>query len=61
MKVTPPEVPTPGMAGGEKRERDPLRELAELLSRCALRMAAYCSSGFLRSSHGFQVTKKNAL
>ena len=30
MKVTPPAVPTPGMAGGEKAKADALGHLAEL-------------------------------
>ena len=60
MNVKPPAVPTPGMAGGEKAKAMPSGSLLSSRFRWAL-MAAYCSSGFVRSSHGFSVTKKKAL
>ena len=59
-KVTPPEVPTPGMAGGEKaKARAPgIRERAPLRRRL---MASYFSSGALRSAQSWRVMKKKLL
>ena len=60
MKVTPPEVPIPGMAGGEKaKPTAPLRLPSFLLSACL--MASYCTSGSVRSAQSSKVTKKKAL
>ena len=60
MKVTPPEVPMPGMAGGEKAKATPwgIRPMRRL--RLAM-MASYFSSGLLRSCQGFRVMKKKLL
>ena len=59
-KFTPPEVPTPGMAGGEKAKAMADGSMASLplIERS---MALYCVSGEVRSPHGLRVTKKNAL
>ena len=42
MNVTPPEVPTPGMEGGEKENAIPSGTLANAPAMCC-RMAVYCS------------------
>ena len=49
MNVTPPAVPTPGMAGGGESKRLGFRQAASSALRW-LRMAAAFSSGFLRSA-----------
>ena len=60
MKVTPPEVPMPGMAGGGKA-----KPMAPGISRSSrfrwALMASYCSSGFLRFAQSSRVMKKKAL
>ena len=45
MNVTPPEVPTPGIAGGENENGEAIRHLCQL-PEDDVRMPAYCSSGF---------------
>src|ERR1700732_173486 len=59
-KVNPPEVPTPGMAGGEKEKATPSGSDDSCSLMCCL-IAWSCSGGEVRSSHGFNVTKKKAL
>ena len=54
MKVKPPAVPTPGIAGGGKEKAIPSVNFASPWFRCCL-MASYCSSGALRSAHSFRV------
>jgi hypothetical protein len=60
MNWNPPEVPTPGIAGGGKANARPSVRPASCLLMFAL-MAVYVYSGFVRSLHGLNVTKKNAL
>src|SRR6202045_4102029 len=57
---TPPEVPTPGIAGGEKLKTVPSGRFLSSWFKRAL-MAWYCSLRLLRSSQGFRDTQKNAL
>ncbi len=59
-KVTPPEVPMPGMAGGEKAKATPWGSLLSLAFSPAKRFP-YFSSELFRSPQGFRVTKKNPL
>src|SRR5205085_1833654 len=59
-KVNPPDVPTPGMTGGGNANAIPSLKPESSLFKLAL-IAWYCSSGFVRSLHGLNVTKKNAL
>ena len=58
--VTPPAVPIPGMAGGEKAKATPCGSFANSRFRWAM-MASYFSSGFFRSSQGLRVMKKKPL
>ena len=58
--VTPPAVPMPGMAGGEKAKATPCGSFANSRFRWAM-MASYFSSGFFRSCQGLSVMKKNPL
>ena len=58
--MKPPEVPTPGMAGGEKRERDAFRKAGKFAVH-ALLDGLILLLGLLRSSQCFSVTKKKAL
>src|ERR1700749_4577371 len=58
--VSPPEVPTPRIAGGGKENAVPAEIFDSSLLRRAL-IALYFSSGALRSPHGLKDTKKNAL
>ena len=58
--VKPPDVPTPGMAGGENENAMPCRRPASFWFTL-LRMNWYCSSRVLPFAHSFNVTKKNAL
>jgi hypothetical protein len=60
MKVTPPAVPTPGMAGGGNAKASASGSFASSRLMCSL-IAAYCSSGSVRSPHSSKVTKKKAL
>jgi hypothetical protein len=60
IKVTPPAVPMPGMAGGEKAKAMPWGSLPNSRFRLAM-MASYFSSGFFRSCQGLRVTKKKPL
>ena len=60
MKVTPPDVPTPGIAGGGNAKAIASGSRESSWLRCAL-IAAYCSSGAVRSPHSSKVTKKKAL
>ncbi len=60
MKVTPPAVPMPGMAGGEKAKATPCVIWLMRRLRFAM-MAAYFSSGAVRSCQGLRVTKKKPL
>jgi uncharacterized protein (DUF608 family) len=60
MKVTPPAVPTPGIAGGGKAKERASGSAPSSRLRCAL-IAAYCSSGALRSPQSSKITKKKAL
>ena len=60
MNWNPPEVPTPGIAGGGNAKAIPSVSPASCLLMFAL-MAAYCSSGLVRSLQGLNVTKKKAL
>ena len=58
--VTPPEVPTPGMAGGGKAK--PMASGIFAISLLMwLRMAMYCSSGWVRSDQFFSEMKKKVL
>src|SRR4029079_16145499 len=58
--VNPPDVPMPGMAGGEKEKAIASgNDDRATLIRCL--MAWSCSSRDFRSSQGFSVTKKKAL
>ena len=59
-KFTPPEVPTPGMAGGEKAKAMADGSMASCPFTRRM-MALYCVSAEVRSPHGLRVTKKNAL
>jgi hypothetical protein len=60
MKVAPPEVPTPWMAGGGKaKPMAPLMPASRFVSSALI--AVYCSSGFLRSDQFSSVMKKKAL
>jgi len=59
MKVTPPDVPMPGIAGGGKEKATP-SGMAASRSLMVRLITAYCSSGAVRSSQGFSVMKKNA-
>jgi hypothetical protein len=57
MNVAPPEVPMPGMAGGEKaKPMAPLMPASFWLM--PLLMVSYCSSGVLRAAHSSRVMKK---
>ena len=60
MKVTPPLVPIPGMAGGEKAKARAAAILENSTFTC-LRIAWYCSSGAFRSFHSFSEMKKMPL
>ncbi len=60
MKVTPPEVPIPWMAGGEKENAIPCGSRPSSRLRRAW-MPATCSSGRFRSDHGFRAMKKKPL
>src|ERR1700741_5566787 len=58
--VNRPDVPIPGMAGGEKEKAIPYgSDDRSALIRCL--MAWSCSERDFRSSQGFSVTKKKAL
>src|ERR1700723_430555 len=58
--VKPPDVPMPGMAGGEKENAIPSgSDERSVLIRCL--MAWSCSERDFRSPQGFRVTKKKAL
>ena len=59
-KFTPPEVPTPGMAGGEKAKAMADGSAASWAFTRRM-MLLYCVCGVVRSSHGLSVTKKNEL
>ena len=60
INVTPPDVPTPGIAGGGNRKAlAPGSSASRLFT--FLKIGRSCSSGFLRSAQGSSVTKKNAL
>src|SRR6185436_14503575 len=57
---TPPDVPTPGMEGGGKRNaRAPGKPAIRALT--LLKIASNCSSVCLRSCHGSSEMKKRAL
>ena len=56
MNVNPPDVPTPGMAGGEKPKATPSGSLLNSAFRRAL-MAWNCSARVLRSSQSFMLMK----
>ena len=59
-KVAPPEVPTPGMAGGGKAKA--MASVNPLSSRFRWSlMASYCSSGFFLAAHSSSVMKKKEL
>jgi hypothetical protein len=60
MKVAPPEVPTPWMAGGGNAKAMAPGMVASRLVSSAL-IAVYCSSGCLRSAQFLSVMKKKAL
>ena len=58
--VTPPEVPTPGIAGGGKAMPMAPGILANSRFKWSL-MAVYCSSGFRRLAHSSKAMKKKLL
>ena len=60
MNVNPPDVPTPGMEGGEKAATCASGIFEKIAFRRAW-MAATCRPAFFRSPHGVSVTKKKAL
>ena len=60
MKVTPPEVPTPMMAGGGKAKPMAPGMPAIFFEIDAL-IASYFSSGFFRLDHSSREMKKKAL
>ena len=60
MKVTPPEVPMPGMAGGEKAKPMAPGSPPSFWFRLFL-IASYWTAGSLRAAQSSRVTKKKAL
>ena len=58
--MNPPEVPTPGIAGGEKLNATPSGSVLSSRFRRAL-MAWNCTALVFRSSQSSMVTKMNAL
>ena len=59
--VNPPDVPTPGIAGGEKSEGDPFGKLAQLRIQVLLDRLKLFVLLRLRSPQSFSVTKKKPL
>ena len=57
---TPPEVPTPGMAGGGNPKAC-ASDIAPSFALMVRKIGRSCSSGLWRSSHGASVTKRNPL
>ena len=60
MNVAPPEVPTPGMAGGANANALRLRQVGQALVESRMMTAAVRPS-LSRSSQGVRVTKKKPL
>src|SRR5580704_3217472 len=58
--VKPPEVPTPGIDGGENENAMPSGSCDNERLMCCL-ISCNCTERDFRSSHGFSVTKKNPL